>query len=73
MIDKPTDAGLDWLKSSLSIATGACVELAVAGSYIALRDSKNPAADPFLFTRAEMTAFLQGAKRGEFDDLLDCI
>lgn len=60
----------DWVKSSRSMATGACLELAAAGEYIALRDSKNPGVAPFLFTRIELDAFLYGAKRGEFDHLL---
>lgn len=70
MTNEPAGAGLDWIKSSLSISSGACVELAVAGDRIALRDSKNPAVAPFLFTRVEIGAFLDGAKRGEFDHLL---
>lgn len=60
-----------WIKSSRSIGRNACVELAVAGDRIALRDSKNPGVAPLLFTRAEIDAFLYGAKRGEFDHLLN--
>jgi Domain of unknown function (DUF397) len=52
------------------VATGACVELALAGDFVALRDSKNPEATPFYYTHAEFGAFLYGAKRGEFDHLL---
>ena len=70
MSDMPAHAGLDWIKSSLSMASGACVELALAGDRVALRDSKNPTVAPLLFTRAEISAFLYGAKRGEFDRLL---
>jgi hypothetical protein len=36
---------------------------------IALRDSKTPEIHLF-YTRAEIDAFLYGAKRGEFDHLL---
>jgi hypothetical protein len=36
---------------------------------IALRDSKNPAIQLF-YTRTEIAAFLDGAKRGEFDHLV---
>jgi hypothetical protein len=64
-------ANVKWIKSSHSVATGACVELAAVGDAIALRDSKNPDVPPFYYTRAEMSAFLRGAKRGEFDHLLD--
>lgn len=59
----------EWIKASQSLGNGACVELAQAGDMIALRDSKNPDVAPFLFTRAEMDAFLDGAKRNEFDHL----
>jgi hypothetical protein len=70
MTNEPTVAGLDWVKSSVSISSGACVELAVTGDRIALRDSKNLGVAPLLFTRAEIDAFLCGAKQGEFDHLL---
>jgi hypothetical protein len=64
------DDHLSWIKSSRSLATGACVELAVTADLIALRDSKNPTVPPFYFTYAEIDAFLYGAKQGEFDHLL---
>jgi hypothetical protein len=60
-----------WVKSSQSVGAGACVELAAIGNFIALRDSKNPDLTPFYYTHTEMSAFLQGAKRGEFDYLLE--
>ena len=34
---------LRWRKSSHSSASGQCVEVAYLGSYVAVRDSKNPA------------------------------
>ena len=64
-------SGVMWVKSSRSMATGACVELGTTGDLVALRDSKNPSVAPFLFTRVEMDAFLDAAKQGEFDHLLD--
>jgi hypothetical protein len=61
-----------WVKASRSASLGACVELAVDGSMIALRDSKNP--DIHLrYTCMEVEAFLDGAKRGEFDHLLQAL
>jgi Domain of unknown function (DUF397) len=66
----PADDCHRWTKSSRSIAANACVELARAGEFIALRDSKNPDIAPFHYTFAEFDAFLYGAKRGEFDHLL---
>ena len=61
---------LGWIKSSRSYSTGACVELAPLGDMIALRDSKNPDVQLRL-TRREGEAFIDGAKRGEFDHLVD--
>ena len=62
--------GLVWIKATRSMQTGACVELAIDGEQIALRDSKNPHIAPFRYTRDEITAFIDGAKRGEFDRFL---
>jgi hypothetical protein len=67
MID--TD-GLQWRKAAASSANGTCVELAPGGSgFVYLRDSKDPHGAVLTFTRAEISAFLNGAKAGEFDDL----
>jgi hypothetical protein len=44
------------------------VELAAHDTLVALRDSKRPGAEPFRFTRGEIQAFIDGVKRGEFDD-----
>lgn len=63
-----------WRKSSFSGSGGAgggdCVEVAhLANGTIAVRDSKRPDAGALLFTRAEMAAWIDGCKAGEFDDL----
>ena len=45
-----------------------CVEVAIAGDVIGLRDSKDRGRGPVLaFTPEEWAAFLGGAKAGEFD------
>lgn len=64
-------SGLDWIKASASINTGACVTLAKAGEMVALGDSKRPRAKPFFYSKAELAAFIDGAKDGEFDHLLE--
>jgi hypothetical protein len=61
--------GLSWIKASSSYATSQCVELAVAGDMVAVRDSKRPETLLF-YTAEEFNAFLDGAKRGEFDHLI---
>ena len=55
-------ANLPWIKATASLPTGACVELAPLGDQIALRDSKHPHVEPLLFSRAEIAAFLNGAR-----------
>ncbi|MBN6035899.1 DUF397 domain-containing protein [Amycolatopsis sp. 195334CR] len=60
-----------WRKSSRSGALGNCVEVApLATGEIAVRNSRFPAGPALVYTRAEMAAFLAGAKDGEFDDVL---
>ena len=66
----PPQIGLEWIKSSASYASGACVEFAQQGDTVLLRDSKDPAVW-LRYTRAEIGAFLTGAKLGEFDHLAD--
>ena len=61
--------GLQWIKASRSYASSQCVELALAGDMIALRDSKNPDVHLY-YTSGEIDAFIDGAKRGEFDHLV---
>jgi hypothetical protein len=60
-----------WPKSSFSYSNGECVEVAVLGDgTVGLRHSKDPDGPVLRFTVAEVAAFLEGAKAGEFDDLV---
>ena len=60
-----------WQKSQHSNPNGACVELApLPGGEIAMRNSRFPVGPVLLYTQAEITAFLAGAKDGEFDQIL---
>ena len=62
--------GLAWRKSKASNPSGACVEVApLADGGIAVRNSRHPSGPALIYTRAEIAAFLAGAKAGEFDDL----
>jgi hypothetical protein len=47
----------------------ACVEFARDGESFRLRDSKDPRVH-LHYTRAELDAFIRGAKNGDFDSLL---
>lgn len=64
-------SGLSWRKSRRSGALGNCVEVAaLADGEVAVRHSQRPDGPVLVYTRAEMAAFLSGAKDGEFDDLV---
>ena len=60
-----------WRKSQHSNPSGNCVELAeLADGGIAIRNSRYPAGPALICSRAEVAAFLRGAKDGEFDSML---
>lgn len=60
-----------WIKSRHSNAEGNCVEVAaLVGGDIAVRNSRDPDGPALVYTPAEVSAFLAGAKEGEFDHLL---
>jgi hypothetical protein len=64
-------SGAYWRKSSVSNSQGACVELAKLGTgEFAVRNSRNPDGPALIYTRAEISALIEGVKMGEFDDLL---
>lgn len=56
-----------WGKSRRSGSAGHCVETAAVPGGVALRHSKDPERGAFLFSPEEMSAFVQGAKDGDFD------
>jgi hypothetical protein len=63
--------GVVWRKSRNSNPSGNCVELArLPGGDIAVRNSRHPAGPALIYTTAEITAFIQGARDGDFDSML---
>jgi hypothetical protein len=61
-----------WIKAAASNGSGQCVELRRHLGAVEMRDSKQQGNGPTLgFPKAEFVAFLDGAKKGEFDHLCD--
>ncbi|MGH3838550.1 MAG: DUF397 domain-containing protein [Pseudonocardiaceae bacterium] len=64
-----------YLKSTFSNASGGCLSFTVADGLVGFQDDKLPPAErqahTLIFTQHEMTAFIAGAKNGDFDHLLD--
>jgi hypothetical protein len=63
--------GAHWRKSGRSSAQGNCVETAELPDHqVAVRNSRHPKGPALIFSQAEIRAFLEGVKDGDFDDLL---
>jgi hypothetical protein len=63
--------GLTWQKSRRSNPSGNCVEMAeLPGGDIAVRNSRDPHGPVLVYSRAEIEAFIGGAKDGDFDHLI---
>jgi hypothetical protein len=60
-----------WIKASASNDEGTCVEQRGADGWVEVRDTKDRSGPVLRFRRAEFAAWLDGARRGEFDHLLD--
>lgn len=60
-----------WIKAQRSNGSGNCVEMCVHEGLVQVRDTKDDGSGPILrFTSDEFAAWLDGAKRGEFDHLI---
>ena len=60
-----------WRKSQASNPSGSCVEIAeLPGGQAAVRNSRDKSGPALIYPRADLAAFLRGAKNGEFDGLL---
>lgn len=67
-IDGVNTSQLKFRKATASDTPDKCVEAApLPGGGAVVRDSKNPDGAVLSFTAGEWTAFLAGAKGGEFD------
>jgi hypothetical protein len=64
-------SGATWRKSRRSNSQGNCVELVgLRGGVIAVRNSRHPDGPVLIYTKAEIDAFIRGARDGDFDDLV---
>jgi hypothetical protein len=70
-IEATSLSGAAWKKATFSNPTGNCVELArLPDGKIAVRNSRHPSGPALVYERAEIDAFVRGAKAGEFDGML---
>ena len=60
---------IPWRKAAKSAATN-CIKVARRNGIIVIGDTKNPAGPVLSYSRDKFDAFLDGAKKGEFDDFL---
>jgi hypothetical protein len=61
-----------WVRSRRSAMEGNCVEMAaLPDGAVAVRNSRDPEGPALIYTRAEIVAFLAGARDGDFDVLVE--
>ena len=66
-----TSQELTWRTSSFTGSNGGtCVEVAATANGVLVRNSNRPHETPIAFTHAELAAWIDGCKAGEFDDLV---
>jgi hypothetical protein len=66
-VTMPPAPDLPFRKSSFSDPDAGCVEVAVSGGLLRVRDSKDPDGPQLAFTPHEWDAFVRGVRAGEFD------
>jgi hypothetical protein len=62
-------SNIQWF-TALSCAGGNCIQIAeTEDGNVLIGDTKNPTGPTLSYTHDEWTAFLRGAKNGDFDNL----
>ena len=64
-----TIPALNWRKSSFSFSNSNCVEVTADAGCVLVRNSRQPSGLKLVFTPDEFSAFLAGAKAGDFDHI----
>jgi hypothetical protein len=60
-----------WIKATASSSDGECVEMRQHEGSVEVRDTKDRGHGPTLsFAKSEFSAWLEGAKNGEFDHMI---
>jgi hypothetical protein len=59
-------SALSWRKSAAS-GTGDCVEVAISGESVLVRDSKQSLSNILIFPFSEWRVFMSGVRAGSFD------
>jgi len=65
----PTLGELSW-RVARSCDAGNCVRVASRDDMVVIGDTKNPDSPPLAYTRSEWKTFVEGIRRGDFDDLM---
>ncbi|SFM97116.1 protein of unknown function [Pseudonocardia ammonioxydans] len=61
-----------WRRSAAATAGAENVEFAVLDDgQVAVRNARDPEGPVLVYTPAEISAFVDGAKKGEFDDMVE--
>ncbi len=63
-----TSGELSWRVARLCNG-GACVRVAVDGETVLIGDTKDPDGPVLAYSRTEWSAFVEGIRQGDFDDL----
>jgi hypothetical protein len=67
---EPSLSDIPW-RTAIKSSGGGCVQVARRDGAIMVADSKHPGGPILSYTLKEWDAFLDGAKKGEFDDFLN--
>ena len=64
----PTLGALSW-HVARHCDSGNCVRVAPSGDLVIIGDSKNPGGPVLAYDRGEWKTFVEGIRRGDFDDI----